>query len=114
MLISCPTPGCDGNANYAAPGRGHAQGCKYPWVDPDQFKIHSNFVHEPDRPFTYEAGVDEPVHPDFSIVMRMEEVAISDCNYGCKIYADTRSRLRVLAHSRAYGCTVTREGVIAR
>lgn len=56
---------------------------------------------------TYEAGINEPVHPDFSIAIRMEEVAISDCTFGCKIYADPRSRVRVLAHSRAYGCTVT-------
>lgn len=56
---------------------------------------------------TYEAGVDEPVHPDFSVAMRLEEVALSDCTCGCKIYADPRSQLRVLAHNRVYGCTVT-------
>lgn len=56
---------------------------------------------------TYEAGIDEPVHPDFSIAMRLEEVALSDCKCGCKIYADPRSQLRVLAHNRVYGCTVT-------
>lgn len=63
----------------------------------------------PQPPVTYEAGINEPVHPDFSIVMRMEEVAISGCTSGCKIYADPDSRLRVLAHNRVYGCTVTRE-----
>jgi len=61
-----------------------------------------------DEPITYVSGIDEPLHPDFSVEMRMEEVAISDCKYGCKIYADPRSRVRVLSHNRAYGCTITR------
>lgn len=26
----CPTPGCDGDARYAAPGRGHRDGCTHP------------------------------------------------------------------------------------
>jgi len=56
---------------------------------------------------TYEVGINEPVHPDFPIAMRFEEVAMSDCKNGCKIYADPRSRVRVLAHNRVYGCTVT-------
>jgi hypothetical protein len=56
---------------------------------------------------TYETGINEPIHPDFSIAIRFEEVAMSDCKYGCKIYADPRSRVRVLAHNRVYGCTVT-------
>ena len=56
---------------------------------------------------TYEAGINEPVHPDFSVAMRFEEVAMSSCPSGCKIYADPRSRVRVLAHNRVYGCTVT-------
>jgi hypothetical protein len=26
----CPTLGCGGDPRYAAPGRGHVPGCKYP------------------------------------------------------------------------------------
>jgi hypothetical protein len=62
---------------------------------------------ELDSDVTYEVGINEPVHPDFSIAMRMQEVGISDCPFGCKIYADTRSQVRVLAHNRIYGCTTT-------
>lgn len=56
---------------------------------------------------TYEVGINEPPHPDFSVASRLEEVAMSSCPSGCKIYGDPRSRVRVLAHSRIYGCTVT-------
>lgn len=27
---ACTTPGCSGDWRYAAPGRGHAEGCRYP------------------------------------------------------------------------------------
>jgi hypothetical protein len=53
---------------------------------------------------TYEVGVNEPVHPDLSIALRMREHAMSNCEFGCKIYADPLSRVRVLAHNRTYGC----------
>lgn len=56
-------------------------------------------------PFTYEVGVGEPIHPDLSVAVRMEEAAIGPCEYGCKIYADPRSRVQVLVHNSAYGCT---------
>ena len=32
----------------------------------------------------------------------MREVALGPC--GCKVYADPRSAVRVLAHNSAYGC----------
>lgn len=53
---------------------------------------------------TYEVGGTEALHPDPSVVARMREVAIGKCPHGCKVYADPRSNLRVLAHNRAYGC----------
>lgn len=53
---------------------------------------------------TYETSINEPIHPDMSVRSRMVEVAIGDCKYGCKIYADPRSNLRVLAHNSTYGC----------
>jgi len=28
--IPCSTEGCDGDGRYAAPGRGHAEGCTHP------------------------------------------------------------------------------------
>lgn len=56
------------------------------------------------HPITYETGTAEPLHPDPSVASRMHEVAMSNCPYGCKIYADPLSRVRVLAHNRNYGC----------
>lgn len=72
-----------------------------------QYKFRRNYAADATDEITYEVGINEALHPDFSVAMRLAEVAMSDCKYGCKIYADPRSRLRVLAHSRAYGCTVT-------
>jgi hypothetical protein len=57
--------------------------------------------------FTYEVGIDEPPHPDQDIAQRFVEVAMSDCKYGCKIYADPYSEVRVLVHSAVYGCRKT-------
>lgn len=54
---------------------------------------------------TYEVSYNEPIHPDVNVVVRMREVAIGNCEYGCKIYADPRSAVRVLAHNNNYGCT---------
>lgn len=61
--------------------------------------------------FTYEAGTDEPIHPDPSICHRFIEVAMSTCEYGCKIYADPRSNVRVLKHYAGYGCESTKNEI---
>lgn len=54
---------------------------------------------------TYEVSGNEPLHPDPQIASRMTEAAIyMACGYGCKIYADPMSKVRVLAHNSAYGC----------
>ena len=53
---------------------------------------------------TFEAFTGEPPHPDRNVVSRLVEVALSDCEYGCKIYKDPRSNYTVLFHSAAYGC----------
>lgn len=53
---------------------------------------------------TYTVSCNEPIHPDPYIAMRMKEIAVSDCEYGCKIYADPKSAVRVLAHNSTYGC----------
>jgi hypothetical protein len=53
---------------------------------------------------TYEVASDEPLHPDPSVVARMREFALGDCGFGCKIYADPKSNVKVLAHNRSYGC----------
>jgi hypothetical protein len=55
-------------------------------------------------PITYETGTREPIHPDPAVASRFHEVAMSNCPYGCKVYADTQSRVRVLAHNSNYGC----------
>lgn len=57
--------------------------------------------------YTYEAGVDEALHPDKRINNRMGEIDVSECKYGCKVYGDPESNLLVLGHSSAYGCTRT-------
>lgn len=53
---------------------------------------------------TYVVSHDEALHPDPTVAARMTEVAISSCYFGCKIYADPQSAVRVLAHNSAYGC----------
>jgi hypothetical protein len=53
---------------------------------------------------TYEVSVNEPLHPDSQVAARFLEAAISKCEFGCKIYADSESSVRVLAHNSAYGC----------
>lgn len=54
---------------------------------------------------TYAVGITEPLHPDPQVAGRMVEAAISSCAHGCKVYADPRSNVRVVAHNAAYGCT---------
>lgn len=54
---------------------------------------------------TYEVGTKERPHPDDSVVHRLTEAALSDCEFGCKIYADPRSNVRILIHNAIYGCT---------
>lgn len=61
--------------------------------------------------FTYEVGIDEPPHPSMDIAQRFVEVAMSDCKYGCKIYADPYSEVRVLVHSAVYGCNKTMQAL---
>lgn len=111
MQMLSPCPRSDAHAeHFHEDFRGRSLVCQGVFVT---FTYQKNYAAEDSDVVTYEAGIDEVLHPDFSIAMRLEEVALSDCENGCKIYADTRSRYRVLAHSRAYGCTVTRERVIA-
>lgn len=57
---------------------------------------------------TWETGTDEPLHPDVYVASRFIEVAMSDCEYGCKIYADPMSRVNILGHNGTYGCKKTR------
>lgn len=57
-----------------------------------------------DRSFTYEVGYQEKIHPDPDIDARFHEVALSNCKYGCKIYKDSASEVRVLHHNNIYGC----------
>lgn len=55
--------------------------------------------------FTYEVSYNEPLHPDPEVCARMREAGFSTtCEFGCKIYADPRSKVRVLAHNSNYGC----------
>lgn len=70
-----------------------------------------NFPLDDGLKVTYETATDQPMHPDFMIASRFIEVGMSDCSYGCKIYADPRSNVKVLAHNKTYGCDVTTEVV---
>ena len=61
-------------------------------------------------PVTYEVGIDEPIHKDPAIASRFTEIRISNnCEFGCKVYADPRSNVRVLAHNPMYGCRKTHD-----
>jgi hypothetical protein len=62
---------------------------------------------------TYEAGIDEPIHPDPTVRSRLFEAALSNCEYGCKIYGDPDSAVLILAHNSTYGCTRKAEDVQA-
>lgn len=53
---------------------------------------------------TYEVLSKEALHPDPAIAARMREVELSNCEFGCKIYADPLSAVRVLVHNSTYGC----------
>lgn len=64
-------------------------------------------VRNPSPYFTYEVGTDEAPHPDQAVAERFVELVVSDCPYGCKIYADPYSEIRVLMHSEIYGCRRT-------
>lgn len=62
--------------------------------------------------FTYETGTNEALHPDPAVNSRFIEVAMSECYYGCKIYADPMSNVKVLGHNATYGCRVKRKDVV--
>lgn len=54
---------------------------------------------------TYETSYNEPLHPDPAIASRMVEIGFGNtCQFGCKIYADPKSAVRVLGHNSNYGC----------
>lgn len=61
---------------------------------------------------TYEAGYNEPLHPDPVVNGRMEELDVSDCTNGCKIYWDPMSTLIVLGHNASYGCKRSKESIV--
>jgi hypothetical protein len=64
-------------------------------------------TRNPSPYFTYEVGIDEAPHPDVDVAERFVEICVSHCKYGCKIYADPYSEIRVLVHSAFFGCRRT-------
>lgn len=59
----------------------------------------------PQMKVTYEVSHNEPLHPDPAVNARFREIGIGNtCQYGCKIYGDPKSAVKVLAHNSAYGC----------
>lgn len=85
----------------------HANGCPKIWGgDPEVPCKHTTLAQS--MGITYETGVDEPIHPDFLVGSRFVEVGMGEgCHSGCKVYADPRSNVKVLAHNRVYGCNIT-------
>jgi len=63
------------------------------------------YITQPPMEITYEVSHNEPLHPDLLVSARMYEVGITNCEYGCKVYADPWSKVRVIAHNSNYGCT---------
>jgi hypothetical protein len=58
MARGCPTLGCGGDPNYAAPGRGHVDGCTHPNHNYERGYIGETAIHWTER-------VDGPeVRPD--------------------------------------------------
>lgn len=54
---------------------------------------------------TYEVGSHEPIHPDLRVAGRFKETCFGNaCEFGCKVYTDPVSAVRVLAHNSSYGC----------
>lgn len=63
------------------------------------------YIHQKPIEVTYEVSHNQPLHPDPQIAGRMYEIGLSNrCDFGCKIYADPWSNVRVLAHNSSYGC----------
>lgn len=61
--------------------------------------------------YTYETGIDEPIHPDPEVAARFREEFIADCPNGCKVYSDPRSDVLVLAHNSNYGCRIRKADI---
>lgn len=69
----------------------------------------SKIYIEPKNPrYDQEIGVNTDLYSrNFNYAYdRFEEVELSDCEYGCKIYVNQRTGHRVLAHNSAYGCRI--------
>lgn len=71
--------------------------------------VHNAWDGERHQLYTYETGIDEPIHPDPKVAARFREENISDCPNGCKIYSDPLSDVLVLAHNWNYGCKIKKE-----
>jgi hypothetical protein len=67
-------------------------------------KLRLSILEAKSNNVTYVVSHTEALHPDPTVTSRMHEVAISKCEFGCKIYADPLSDVRVLAHNSNYGC----------
>lgn len=74
--------------------------------DPSLRNLWNRIAGDRKDSFTYEVATNEPLHPDPEIASRMVEATLSACEFGCKIYRDPRSSVRVLAHNSAYGCNI--------
>ena len=55
-------------------------------------------------------GIDESL-PGDEPLFNWHEHAMSNCNYGCKVYANWTTGARALVHNSSYGCTITSEEI---
>ena len=72
----------------------------------DEYKEYLADLDEP--LYDVEIGINENLYTErFNATYdRYEEVELSNCKFGCKIYENSRNGRRVLAHNSIYGCDV--------
>lgn len=76
MGKGCPTLGCGGDPNFAAPGRGHVEGCTHPVHNYLKGYSDETSIHRSERV----AGT--PVRPDLSAERGALEQRNSDNSSG--------------------------------
>lgn len=69
---------------------------------------HSYKELETRKAYDREVGFRQPITENLTDLQLWSEVALSDCEYGCKIYVNDTTDERVLAHNNSYGCTKER------
>lgn len=79
------------------------------WTDgeiiPDCFDhLEDTQTFEERKYYHREVGYLQPISSNLAEVVKWEELSLSRCPYGCKIYQHVDTGERVLAHNNSYGC----------